>query len=285
MPVIYADVLIALNWLVDYLLLSATAYVLRIPTRRLRVVLGALLGGIYSCLLLLPTIPPLIRLGIDIIAAAVMILISYPKAKIGVFLKRTVVFFTVSTVFFGIVSLLSAFSSGEQFLVHNGSVYADISPLTLTVFTVGGYGVIRLYEYLTRKRMPKGGDFRLSLEDGRGEYVGRALYDTGLHLREPFSGAPVIVVERRAVMPFLSAEMVCALERAEPCPRIRMIPYRTVGGDGLLPAFRPHRVRVRRFGDEDTDITGVYVAVCDELGRGEYEALIGNDCWEGRREW
>ena len=45
MPVIYLDVLLALNLFIDFLLLSAAARILRIPGRTGRRVLGALLGA------------------------------------------------------------------------------------------------------------------------------------------------------------------------------------------------------------------------------------------------
>ena len=44
MPVIYIDVLLALNLWIDFILLLATARILRLPRRRWRMVLGALLG-------------------------------------------------------------------------------------------------------------------------------------------------------------------------------------------------------------------------------------------------
>ncbi len=57
MPVIYLDVLVVLNWFIDFLLLSSTSRILRLPFKRWRLVLGALLGGISSCLIFLPAMP------------------------------------------------------------------------------------------------------------------------------------------------------------------------------------------------------------------------------------
>ena len=46
MPIVYADVLVALNWVIDFLLLSATALFLHIPLNRVRVTLSSLIGGL-----------------------------------------------------------------------------------------------------------------------------------------------------------------------------------------------------------------------------------------------
>ena len=48
MPVIYIDVLLALNLFIDFLLLSVTARIRRRPHRRWRTVLGALFGAACS---------------------------------------------------------------------------------------------------------------------------------------------------------------------------------------------------------------------------------------------
>ena len=39
MPVIYLDVLVVLNWFIDFLLLSSTSRILRLPFKRWRLVL------------------------------------------------------------------------------------------------------------------------------------------------------------------------------------------------------------------------------------------------------
>ena len=59
--------------------------------------------------------------------------------------------------------------------------------------------------------------------------------------------------------------------------RLRMVPFQSVGGDGLLPAFQVKKVRISGSGRPSKDITGVYIALTPELGRGEYEALFGGD--------
>ncbi len=284
MPVIYLDVLIALNWLIDFVLLSATQKMLHIPVKRFRVILGALIGGCSACIVLLPTLPTAIQLAVNVAVAAEMIAVAFPLCRWMVFLKRTIVFLVISLLFSGVIAFFCRFLQGETLLVHNGEVYADLSPLTLTVFALITYGIMRLCEYWTRRRMPKGGEYRLRIWDGEQEYVGRALCDTGLHLQEPFSGASVIVLERTAAEVCLTSEIKQAIDQQKVCPRLRMIPYRTVGGEGLLPAFRPRRVQLGRLGETEQDISGVYVALCDELGCGEYEALIGTECTEGWRE-
>lgn len=280
MPVIYVDVLIALNWLIDFLLLSAVARLSRAVVRRWRVVLAALFGGVCACMLLLPAFPTPIQMTVDVIIAALMVLLAFPFGSLRLFGKRTVLLFGVSAVFSGVVSLLAQWFPGESIVSHNGNLYMDISPIMLTVFALVSYGGIRLCEHLLRRRVPPGGEYRVTVMDGGNEAVCRALYDTGLHLKEPFSGAAVILMEGSLIDRWASEDVRRALRENGAHPRIRRVPYRTVGGEGLIPAVRPQMVRLCRLGERPRDITGVYIGVCDHLDRGEYEALIGSDCVE-----
>ncbi len=282
MPVIYLDVLIVLNWFIDYLLLSLTARLLHLPTRRFRVVLGAALGGIAACQILL-TVPTALSLLLHLLGAVLMIRIAFVWHGLKRYIRQVVTLFCVSALLSGLVTALWYLTGSETVLTRNGVIYCDISPLTLTVLALVSYAVIRLYERLTRKRAPAALDYTVTVSDGCGFCECRALYDTGLHLREPFSGIPVILVHREALMPYLPLPLGEALRSAEGggavciTPRLRMIPYRTVSGNGLLPAFVPAAVTVKRNGEPPRDITGVYVALSDEPGCGEYTALIGGD--------
>ena len=67
MPVIYLDVLLAVNLLIDFLLLSATAYLLHIPVKRWRLVISAVIGAASAALIFLPPLPALASLGIKVV--------------------------------------------------------------------------------------------------------------------------------------------------------------------------------------------------------------------------
>lgn len=268
MPVIYVDILIVLNWFIDWLLLLLTARLLHLPTRRGRVVLGAAVGGVAACQLLL-TIPAPLSLLLHGIGAALIIRIAFAWRGFKSYLRQLVTFFCVSALLSGLVTALWHISGSEAVVTRNGVIYCDISPLTVAVLSAVSYGIIRLYERLTRKRAPEALEYTVTVGDGQRAVECRALYDTGLHLREPFSGAPVIVVNREALQPCIQT-----------AARMRMVPYRTVGGSGLLEAFVPHSVTVKRRGEAARDISGVYVALSDDPPRGEYTALIGSDVLE-----
>ncbi|MBQ7038587.1 MAG: sigma-E processing peptidase SpoIIGA [Clostridia bacterium] len=286
MPVIYLDILIAVNLVIDYLLLLATARILRLTPKRVRVLFGGLFGGVSACMIFLTTAPTLLLLVLHFASACILIKITFPFSKVSVFLKQVLVFYVISALFSGLVSVLWSLTKSEVFYAYNGVVYFDISPLTLTFFAVVSYAIIHLYEYITRKRAPFGYVFMLRIDDGNGICECRALYDTGMHLTEPFSGKPVIIVEQGVIGPYLSQEHKAVLCYADQpaeavCTRVRVIPYRSLGEEGLLPAFVPRCLTIESNDSKRHDISGTYVALSNSLGRGGYQALVGSDVMEG----
>ena len=281
MPIIYVDVLIAVNWVVDDMILSATACVLHMPLAKKRLLFAGLLGGVSGLLILLPPFSVALSLLIKLISACLLTFFAFPWRGIKSFAKTTTVFFIIAALFAGILSGIWLHTSGEMFLVRNGIVYFSISPLWIALFAGISYGVVRMYDRLTRKNAPQNCEYILRIENNGKYCTCRALYDTGLHLNEPFSGRPVIVVERTVIEALEDTSLCSCLQfhdtlSSERSQGIRLIPYHTLENKGLLPAFLPKTVTVCAMGQSPRDISGTYVAVTENLGRGEYRALIGN---------
>ena len=274
---IYMDVLVALNWFLDYALLCGTARLLHIPSRRWRLVLGALGGALLAAVLVLPSIPGWLSLILRLGAALPVVWIAFGLGNVRQSAVRMLVFFLLSTALAGLVLLIYTLAAPQGLKVINGVVYYDVSPLFLAVLTAVGYGGLCLYERWGRLRRLER-EYRLELTGAGGTGILRALYDSGNRLTEGFSGRPVIVADKSAVTPLLTPEQRRFLELTDGGGALpghwRVIPYRSIGGDGLLPAFMPEKA-VLCAGKQRQDITGVYIAITDRLGRGEYEALVG----------
>ena len=283
MPTIYLDVLLAINWFIDYLLLSAVSRILRVTTKQWRIIASAFIGAVIACVLFLVSLSGWLVFATHSIGAAVLVWIAFSDDGWYLLVRRTVVLYAVSVLFSGAVTLLWRITGSDAFVMYNGVIYVDISPLTLAILAVVSYGGICVYEFFTRSRVINDCDFRLQIDDGRGVCECRALYDSGMHLTEPFSGKAVVIVEWTVLAPYISEELREAL-----CAslvggnslyghRVRMVPYRTIGSDGLLASFIPKRLIVFGTRGEKRDVSGTYVAVMQGLNRGDYQALIGND--------
>lgn len=53
----------------------------------------------------------------------------------------------------------------------------------------------------------------------------------------------------------------------------RVIPYQTVGGEGMLTAFRPHGVTVHS-GKRRGTVGEVYVALSEHIQNEDYQAVV-----------
>ena len=175
--------------------------------------------------------------------------------------------------------------------VANGVVYYDVPPGLLMLFSVISYLLLRLYDRITRKKAPQQRMYRLRIDGGAGMVELNALYDTGHHVTEQFSGSPVVIVQWHELAGCLPVNLQQSLQRllegqpddlsahAALKSRLRLIPIHTMGGDGCLPAFRPVDMSVSD-GTKTVDIGGAYVAVSRELKSREYQALFGSDIAE-----
>ncbi len=271
--VIYADVLLAVNWWVDFLLLLAVRRFMGLGARSWRLVLGALLGGVFSFSLFLPPIAAWLSLLLKLAAAGLMILTAFGWHDRRRFLRALLLLFGLSAGLSGLCSALYYFAAPRDLVVFNGVVYYAVSPWLLLGLTVLCYGVLWLFEVVIRRRAPREMHFKVRIRHADRSVLVNCLYDSGNHLTEPFSNRGVIVVERAAIEGLLPLPK--NIEGLPPNGLWRVVPFDTLGGGGLLPAFSPTSVTAITPRGERL-LSDCYVAVCERLGRGEYEGLIGS---------
>lgn len=263
---VYADILFIVNLYIDAMLLSAVRRFLRLPLSRLRWLLAAILGGAFGLTALLPQIRgfPLLLLGL--LQAFLLVCAAFAPKPWVVLLKASFLLLLFGAALSGLLGLVQNFLPLNGMVLRNGAVYFDLSPLLLVLLTCAAYGMLYAFDRLFRKREPDILFSTVTLALGGKSVTVPAKVDTGMTLREPFSGLPVILIERDAVQHLLPPDFgtpKCALP-------LRLIPYASIGGEGVLPAFRP-----------DTAAAGskkvsCWAAVTDKpLSAGAYTALIG----------
>ena len=94
----------------------------------------------------------------------------------------------------------------------------------------------------------------------------RGMIDTGNGLRDPISGMPVSIIDKKTARKLLQEEDV---------KNVRYIPYKTIGKkEGVLPIFRIDRLCVH--GEISCIIETPLIGVCEEeiSTGGEYEMIL-----------
>lgn len=262
--VVYVDILLALNLFVNYFLLLSTAKFLSLSIKRRRLLFGAALGSFYSLSLFLPEMPAIFSLLLKLALSVTIVLSAFGWRPLGLFCKLVGVFYSMNFAYAGFMLVLWYFVSPQGLLIKNSIVYMDISPIVLIVFTVLAYLVIEGVTRLTGRRAPREISCRIEFEAGGKIISCTARVDTGNSLVEPFSGCPVVVVERDVLGRAAPAETAAA----------RLVPFSSVAGRGLLPAFKPDKMSIHCTGEKPLFVN-TYLAVYDgKLSSGEFSALL-----------
>lgn len=268
---VYIDEVFLLNTLVDYLLLLCAARLAGEPLRRGRMVLAAVLGGVYAALVFLPGWGFLARPLCKLAAPVGMTLTAFGSSRR--LLRVSLIFLGVSAAFGGGVLALQLFLGAPAVL-----------DLKTTLLAAAG-----CYLFLTLLFRRMGRHTGRELTPACLELKGRvcrltALVDTGNTLTDPATGKAVMVAEgeklRELFPPGLcptSEEMsdpAGALERRKDSSlQWRLLPYQAVGIPwALLLAVKVDRARV---GEEDYGSILVALSPTPVSDGGGYSALIG----------
>lgn len=279
MTVVYLDRVVVLNGLVDYLLLLGTAWLCGLPLRRRRLLLWAFGGGLYGAAVFLPGFAalghPAVRLGAGVFMAWGAL--RWRWRPVGVFLL-------LATGLAGAVLSLGLACGSVRGLAQR-LYYADISWQVLILVSALSYAGLRLF--MGQAARHGGGELlNVTIALGGRTQTVTALYDTGNTLRDPVSGCPALVLERREAETLWSPEVARLLAEDAPpeekmarlhrmgCPvRFTLLPFRTVGTEaGLLLAARSDYIEVNGYRYPRTPVALTEQPVSDGGG---YHALWG----------
>ena len=252
---VYLDLVMVLNFLVDFLLLLGTNRLSGFSGGIWRCAAAALLGAVYAGACLLPGFRFLGNVLWRSSSLGLMAVMAFGWDAGA--LKRG-----------GVFLLLSMAMGGLALCVGRGDlvslVLCGIVCLLLSTLSFGGHVGGR--EYVPLKIVHAGHHVSLL-----------ALKDTGNTLRDPVTGEQVLIISAEAAgkLTGLSAEQLQhPMETlvARPASGLRLIPYRSVGNaGGFLLAKRFSEVTI---GDRKQSTLVAFAA--EGLGKGEiYQALTG----------
>ncbi len=258
MRTVYIDVLITVNIFIDFFLLLCLKNFLHIRAPLFRMIFGSVFGGITSLVALLPKIPSGINIITNILFAAMIIFITFGRTSIKNFFKRVAVYFAISFSFCGIMIFIYTAFRPKGMEIYNDIVYFNISPVILIILTLVCYYILRII-----KRMTKSANatqtyiVEISLNKQTAAFCAKV--DTGCNVKEPFSGDYVIIVEK------VLLKNLCPSESKQ-----RLIPFESLGGNGIIKGFKPDYIKI----DRTEILNNVYIGICENILKGDIRALI-----------
>lgn len=252
---VYLDLVICLNFLVDFLLLLGTNRLSGFPLGVSRCALGAMLGSVYSGACLLPGFRFLGNFLWRSVSLGLMGAASFGLSLSA--LKRSGIFLLLSMALGGIALSLGRSDFGA--LVLSAGFCFCLCRICFGS-TIGS----REYVPLT-----------LTYKGSSASII--ALRDSGNTLRDPITGEQVLVISGeigQRLTGLTLEQMRHPLETLtrKPIPGLRLIPYRAVGqSGGFLLGLRLEQVSI-----QGKTGPAVVAFAAEGLGRGEmYQALTG----------
>ena len=267
--VIYADILIVVNIIVNYLLLRATATITGSQYKTIRILISSAAGGLFSLIIFIENIPLIINSVIKILFLLFMVYIAFGCKSLKAFLKCCGAFFLSNFAFAGIMLALSITVMPNTAIYKNGVVYFDVDILTLTVSSVICYAVLSLISKFTKSKAPQKSIYPIKITYGEKTVEGKALFDSGNSLCDCFSGKPAIIAEKDFVKKLYGHGEISDMKN------FRLIPFSTIHSGGALPAFMADKTEIMNNGSW-IEAEDIYIAVTEKkIVSGGYSALLG----------
>lgn len=241
MRTIYLDSLFILNFVTDYFLCLISGRICGLILRRGRYLAAAFAGAAYAVCLYLPGFEILQIWAMKLALWLLMGIIAFGREER--LLRCALVFAAVSAAFGGFIWAIELAGGYPAF---------DMRSMLLSFALC--YTLLRLI-FRDKLRLAEAKRVKIRLELSGKETEFMALVDTGNHLRDPVSGAAVLLASPHALSPLfpgreelLYTEAVELLELSQSIDELRgrfcLIPYTSVGGSGLLCGFRADSAEV-----------------------------------------
>lgn len=296
---IYIDVVLIENLFMNYIILFATGYILKMKRRYLNLFISAMIGGVYSILAYMRVLELYSNFFMKIILSITMIYIAYSPKNIKEMLKVLLFFYLISFVFGGCAFAFLYFIKPQEILYRNG-VFVGTYPIKITILgAMIGFIVVHIAFYIIKTKINKKNIFcDLTIFIQKDEIELKALIDTGNMLKDPITNRPVIVVEKKSLQGIIPNEILNNLEsilggdtrkkiyseeNINYISKFRVIPFKSLGKEnGLLLGFKVDKITIKRE-ENESQINDVIVGIYNyELSKnGRYSALVGLDIIEG----
>ncbi|MBQ7385433.1 MAG: sigma-E processing peptidase SpoIIGA [Ruminococcus sp.] len=266
METIYVDTLLCVNMFIDYIILYGVRRILRINSKAIRLLPASILASLCTLGVFLPFYSKVFSILYRILTGAFIVFAAFGRTSAKNYLIRLITYIGVSISFSGIVVLIWLIFKPDGVVIWNDAVYFDISPVMLIVCTLTAFVSLCIYEKLKAKHHPKVRIHKVTVYFDNTQCCFSSMVDTGCNLKEPFSGLPVIIAEKELI----GTDDI----RSD---RLRLVPYKTLSGEGMLKAFRPEKTLI----DGKEVKGGCYIGVSDGRLTNEIKSLMGADITEG----
>lgn len=238
---IYLDVVILLNFFLDFLLLLSVSLILKRNVRIYKLILGAFAGGI-SILFLFISISSFTLFLIKIIISILMCLTSYGYKNIKYTFNNIIYLYLVSIILGGFLYFVNdelSYKNEGLIFYHNSFsiniiIILIISPIVLYLYV---RGVRKQKEELVNKY-----EVQITFLNGKKRLL-TAFLDTGNNLYDPYKKRPIILINKEVLKGYN--------------PRCILVPCMTINKRSMIKCFKVKNIVINKKKIEDEVLIGI----------------------------
>ena len=288
---IYIDIVLIENIIMNYIILFATAIVLKIKINHIRIFIASLLGAIYSVITYMGILKLYSSIVMKILLSILIVYIAFNPQSLKKMWKNLLIFYLTSFVFGGVAFALIYILKPQDILMKNGFFLGTYPLKTVLLGAIISFLVILVAFKIIKK------DLFCDLEIKINNKIVKttAMIDTGNCLKDPITNNPVVVIEHTLLYECIPKQILNNLDNIiggdfEGIPqeiketyisKLKLIPYSSLGKqNGILLGIKPEYVKVST--EENERIINAIIGIYNKslTKRGEYRALIGVECIE-----
>lgn len=291
--VVYGDILFAVNFMMDFLLLWATAKFGKYRTNGIRLCAASFVGAIYGVGMLIPEWTGAYGIYYKLSFPFLLLFIAFGALSVRRFAQCVAYFYVIGFAMGGAALGGSALWDRHIPVMAGAGGVSGISAMVLifaglVAVGLGFFGIRYVRKNWRRESflvpidvMLKGKRSRLTV-----------LLDTGNELQEPLSKLPVLVLEYHTIVNLLPGHMRVLFDKylsgdvtqiftecrdQEWMRRLKLIPFQSIGKQhGMLLGFQPDKIVIH--GKENIQTKDVIIAISNySLGRRGYEGIANTD--------
>ncbi|MBQ3052289.1 MAG: sigma-E processing peptidase SpoIIGA [Clostridia bacterium] len=269
--IVYADILIILNLIVDFFLLLATSKILGVKTALPKLVFSGFLGGLFSLYIFLPQSKVAVELLVRILMSLIICFVAFGIKSLKLYLKSSALFFGITFMYAGAMTALFKIFKPEGMVINNSVVYFDISAISLIGCTVVFYFIFSAFAKIFSKSGKYAEKCEIEISADSNKITIMGVIDTGNSVRDVFGNSEIIIADKRVAQRLFGD--INIENNSQIKNRYRVIPCGTVSGADMLDGFRCDWARID-YNQKEYLIDKPVLAVAKTNFTDEYSAII-----------
>lgn len=289
---IYIDVIFLENLIMNSIILYATAIILKIKPKMIKIIISSAIGSIYAIITYITEIEIYTSVILKTILAIIIVYIAFNPQNIKKMLKEVAIFYLTSFVFGGATLYLIYYIKPQEIFIKNGMF---VGTYILKVILLGGIFaliIIKISSKIIKDKInPKDIYCNIKIKIDNKIIETKGMIDTGNFVKEPITNTPVVILESTLLEKALPTIILNNLEnilsgdlsqipkeiQEKYISKLRCIPFSSLGKqNGMLLGIKADEIEVETEYEKKVSnnvIIGIYDKTLTK--RGEYRALVG----------